>query len=487
MIGALPMIGQAAEGAAALPLGQARPFSWAILQRQAAALAARAYRPGTPVAAAQQRDYDTAGEIRYRPDATIGDAVRLFPLTRTAPLPVRMALVQGGTAREIVFAPDLFDVPAGVAEAHGLAGFRVLNPGKDSDWLAFLGASYFRTAGAEDQYGLSARAVAIDTGIDGKEEFPAFTAFWIEPFGRNRIVVHALLDGPSITGAFRFDCRLTADGVVQDVASVLHIRRDIARLGIAPATSMFWYGEGDRAAAIDWRPEIHDSDGLAMLTGAGERIWRPLVNPRSPTLNSFVDRDPRGFGLVQRDRAFDHYQDDGAFYDRRPNLWVEPIGKWGAGSVMLYAFPTDGETTDNVVAFWTPDGPARAGAKLAFDYRLTWSSRDPGLLGSARAVATWTGTGGRPGLPPRPGERKLVVDFAGGALAGRDRQSGGTCNVEVANGRKIEAFAYPVVGQPERWRATIDLAPAAPGPAEVRLWLARGGASLTETVVVPID
>nr|WP_299597570.1 glucan biosynthesis protein [Sphingomonas bacterium] len=486
MIGALPMLGLVAAGPAAPAFGRPRPFSWTILQRKAAALAARPYRPRSPVAAAFDRDFDTAGAIRYRPDATIGDAVRLFPLSRTAAQPVQIALVEGGTAREIPFAPGLFDVPAGVAEAHGLAGFRVLNPGRDSDWLAFLGASYFRTAGGQDQYGLSARAIAIDTGIDGKEEFPAFTAFWIEPFGRSRIVVHALLDGPSVTGAFRFDCRLGADGVVQDVASVLHMRRDVARLGIAPATSMFWYGEGDRAAAIDWRPEIHDSDGLAMLTGAGERIWRPLVNPRTLMLNSFVDRDPKGFGLLQRDRAFDHYQDDGAFYDRRPNLWVEPAGRWGAGSVMLYAFPTRGETDDNVVAFWNPADAPRAGARLAFDYRLTWSSRDPTGGGVARAVATRTGTGGRPGEPPRPGQRKLVIDFAGAGLAGLGRQSGVDCNVEVAGGRLVEAHAYPIVGQAEQWRATIDVAPAGAAPAEVRLWLGRGGAALSETIVVPI-
>jgi glucans biosynthesis protein len=486
ILGALPMLGRAGRGQAALPLGPARAFSWTILEQQAAALAARPHRPQPAVAAAIQRDYDAAGAIRYRPEATIADAVRLFPLSRTAPQPVRIALVEGGAAREIAFTPALFDVPAGVADAHGLAGFRVLNPGRDTDWLAFLGASYFRSAGAEDQYGLSARAIAIDTGIDGREEFPAFTAFWIEPFGRSRIVVHALLDGPSVTGAFRFDCRLTGNGVVQDVRSVLHFRRDVARLGIAPATSMFWYGEGDRAAAIDWRPEIHDSDGLAMRTGTGERIWRPLVNPRSNTLNSFLDRDPQGFGLFQRDRAFDHYQDDWAYYERRPNLWVEPAGRWGAGSVMLYAFPTDGEVTDNVVAFWAPADPVRAGTRRAFDYRLTWSSSDPATADTARAIATWTGTGGPPGSPPRRGERKLVVDFAGPTLAGLDRTSGVDADVQVTQGRLVEAHSYPVAGQPGRWRTQIDVAPAAATPAEVRLRLVRGGVALSETIVVPV-
>src|SRR5690606_1944661 len=154
---------------------------------------------------------------------------------------------------------------------------------------------------------------------------------WIEPRGPTAYVVHALLDGPSITGAFRFDSRLEPGGVVQDVSSVLHLRRDVERLGIAPGTSLFCYGEGNRSDAIDWRPEIHDSDGLALVSGSGERIWRPLVNPPRSNLTMLTDDNPRGFGLLQRDRAFDHYQDDGAFYERRPHLWVEPKGDWGKG------------------------------------------------------------------------------------------------------------------------------------------------------------
>jgi len=249
---------------------------------------------------------------------------------------------------------------------------------------------------------------------------------------------------------------------------------------------MFWYGEGNRAAAIDWRPEIHDSDGLAIRTGTGERIWRPLVNPRAPSLNSFMDRDPQGFGLFQRDRAFDHYQDDFAFYEKRPNLWVEPVGKWGPGSVMLYAFPTDGEIHDNIVAFWNPADPVRAGARLAFDYRLTWNSAEPAAGSSARALAAWTGTGGPPGSPPRPGERKLVVDFIGASLAGLGRTSGVTCDIAVTEGRLVEIHTYPVAGQPQRWRTQIDIAPAGSGPAEARLRLVRGGVPLSETVVIPV-
>lgn len=488
MIGAAPMLAAARGGGGqTLPLlGRARTFSWDVLRRQAAALATRSYRAPAPVNAVAAQDYDTTNALRYRAEATIGDAVRLLPLSRTAAVPIRLHLIEGGGAREILFSPDLFETKDGHG-ALGIAGFRALNPGHDSDWLAFLGASYFRSAGSENQFGLSARAIAIDTGIDGREEFPTFTTFWIEPHGRERLVVYALLDGQSVTGGFRFDSRLTADGVVQDVASTLHFRRDVTRLGIAPSTSMFWYGEGDRAAAVDWRPEIHDSDGLAILGRSGERTWRPLVNPRTPTFNTFLETDPMGFGLIQRDRDFDHYQDDGAFYHRRPNLWVEPKGRWGRGAVSLYVFPTDGETTDNVVSFWTPEAAPRAGAALAFDYRLTWTSRDPVPPAPSRAVAVWTGIAGRPGLAPRPGERKLVIDFVGPALTGLDLNSGVVAHVDVTHGEIVESRPYPVLGHPDMWRVMVDVAPTGTDPAEVRLWIGRGNMALSETIVIPVN
>ena len=268
---------------------------------------------------------------------------------------------------------------------------------------------------------------------------------------------------------------------------MLNVRRDIERLGIAPATSMFWYGEGNRAAAVDWRPEIHDSDGLALLTGAGERIWRPLNNPPHDTLDSFADQAPKGFGLIQRDRNFDHYQDDGAFYDRRPNLWVQPQGDWGKGAVMLYAFPTNSETVDNVVSFWTPAAPAKAGQRLQFDYSLSWKSTDPtAVAATAHVVDCWQGVAGRPGAEPVKGARKLVVDFIGDGLAGLDRQSGVTAKIDVVRGKVLANAAYPVVGQKNRWRVTADVAPDAQGPADVRLFLTRGGRALSETVLTPI-
>lgn len=491
-LGALGLMPGAAlaQARAGARLGTPQPFSWEALKARAAALAAQPYREPGKVAAAAAIDYDAVGSITYRADRTLAGGIRLFPLGRYAPTPVAINLIEGAQARAVDFAPDLFQTASGHHAALGIAGFRAVSADGKSDWMAFIGASYFRTAGSQDQYGLSARGIAIDTGIDGQEEFPNFTEFWIQPNGTQAYIVYALLDGPSVTGAYRFDCRYNGQGggVVQAVSSTITLRKDVARLGIAPATSMFWYGEGNRAAAVDWRPEIHDSDGLAMLTGAGERIWRPLDNPSDAKLDSFQDTNPRGFGLVQRDRDFDHYQDDGAFYDRRPNLWIEPQGDWGKGAVTLYAFPTASETVDNVAAFWVPAAPARRGQTLNFDYKLTWSSRDPAAdITVARAVACWRGTAGRPGDAPTAGARKLVVDFVGNGLAGLDRSSGVMPQIDVGGGRVLASAAYPVVGQANRWRVTADIAPAQAGKlADVRLFLKRGTASLSETVLAQI-
>lgn len=502
LLGAMLALGSGAAAVAA-PSSGGQPFSWDWLQDHAAALARARPRPlPQPDPRAHAVDYDAANRIFFRPDRALfapagvddGYAVRLFPISRNAPIPVRVSVVEHGRARLIEHSEDMFAIGPGEGAAPkilpGIAGFRVMNRGGVGDWLAFLGASYFRSAGPLDQYGLSARGLAIDTGIDGREEFPVFTAFWLERTGSDGdggLTIYALLEGPSVVGAFRIASRrLGGSGtreVVQDVSMAIRLRRDVARLGIAPLTSMFWYDEGNPGQRADWRPEIHDSDGLLIHNRAGERIWRPLGNPARATINGFAD--PNGgsaFGLLQRDRAFDHYQDDGVFYEKRPGLWVEPQGDWGPGAVMLYEIPTARETDDNIVAFWTPDQPARAGASFAFDYRLRWIGGEPGASPLARVVDRWTGTAGRPGLEPIAGARRVVVDFEGPSLEGLDRNSGVRAVVSVDRGKLLSATAYPVVGRPGRWRLIAD-ASTSDQPANLRATLEKGGSPLSETVI----
>ncbi len=476
-----------------IPLGPARPFSFDLLTRQASALAAQPYRaPRAPPAALLDAiDYDAFGQIVYRPRAGLwsdqgGDeAIRFFPLGRYARTPVTMNVVADGAAREALYSPDLFEAPKdspikALGAAGGFAGFKAMNADGATDWIAYLGASYFRSADPFNQYGLSARGLAIDTATDGSEEFPIFTSFWFEhdPAG---LVVYALLDSASVAGAFRIAHHRSSTGLVQAIEARLRFRRSVKRLGLAPLTSMYWYGARDRPADADWRPQIHDSDGLSIWTGAGERIWRPLANPAHVLTNAFLDKTPRGYGLMQRDRNFEDYQDDGVFYDRRPSVWVEPLGDWGRGSVQLVELPTRGETDDNIVAFWTPTAGPVAGQALDCRYRLHWAKQEPDEMGVARVIATRGGRGGRPGDPAPPaGRRKFVIDFAGDALAGLDRRGGVEAVVDVKPGAAIGAVCYPVVGQ-ARWRLMFDIDAPARATIDLRAFLSKGDRALTET------
>lgn len=468
-------------------------FSWEWLQAHALDRARRPYvAPPAAHPGAAAVSYDALNAIAYRRDrALLGDrggpSVRLFPLTRYASVPVAISLVENGVVRDIVFARDLFTgtehIPDGV---EGFSGFRLMNPQGESDWLAFQGVSYFRAAGPLDQYGLSARGLAIDTGLPTAEEFPRFSHFWLESGPDRALTVYALLDSPSVAGAWRFVNRMTPHGVVQDVSLTMQLRRDVARLGIAPLTSMFWYGEGERAKGVDWRPEVHDSDGLAMITGKGERIWRPLENPEYPITNSFADTHPRGFGLLQRDRVFDHYQDDGVFYEKRPSLWVEPVGAWGPGAVTLFAMPTRHETDDNIVGFWTPAAPAKARARYRFDYRLSWIAGEPKPDAVARTVDCWRGVAGKPGADPIPNATRLVADFVGDTLAGLTRASGVTADVSLSRGKPLSVAAYPVVGAAKRWRMIVDIPRMGGDVIDLRACLRRNGGALTETLLYQI-
>jgi periplasmic glucans biosynthesis protein len=474
-------------------LGPSHPFSYAWLRNRALQLAGQAYVEPVPPArdVVQSIDFALSQKIKFRPEYALwangpgNYPVRFFHLNKYADVPVRIFVVNGKTAREIVYSPRYFDFGGTGLEKKlpsnlGFSGFRVMNGhGIESDWLAFLGASYFRSSGAEDQYGISARGIAVDTALATKEEFPRFTEFWLRATASS-IEIDALLESPSLTGAFRFDAS-RGDGVVMNVHSDLFARADIQRLGVAPLTSMYWYNESNYWKRTDWRPAVHDSDGLAMWNGAGEHIWRPLVNPPSVQTNSFLDNNPRGFGLLQRDRDFNNYQDDGAFYNRRPSLWVEPLGKWGEGIVQLVEIPTDDEVQDNIVAYWQPHAPVRSGDQLAFDYRLYWKSTEPISLGPlGRVVATRIGRGGIPGLSHPKGLHKFVIDFEGGDLATLPTRFDVTPVITLSREKPQNAYVIKVVGT-QRWRAFFDVNLTGSEPLDMRCFLRLADRTLTET------
>jgi glucans biosynthesis protein len=496
-IGVLSGIDRAASAAAPqnkLTFGPAQPFSFTNLRARAKALAARPFREGpTPVPdIIHAIDFDTVQKIKFLPQYTLWPEragnfpVRFFHLNRYVGQPVRIHVVTGGLAREIVYSPRYFDygetgLDKKLPKDLGFAGFRVMNgPDIETDWLAFQGASYFRSSGSQNQYGASARGIAIDTAMPVPEEFPRFTEFWLaEPPQSHAITIYALLDGQSLSGAYRIDATLD-NGAVTAVHADLFARRDIQRLGVAPLTSMFWYGENNSNRRADWRPEIHDSDGLALWTGRGERIWRPLNNPPSVMTNSFTDTNPKGFGLLQRDRKFDSYQDDGAFYGRRPSIWVEPTGDWGEGAVQLVEIPTDDEIHDNIVAYWVPRVPVRGGAASSFDYKLYWQADEPHVPTLGRVVATRIGRGGVPGVPPPKDMHKFVIDFDGGPLANMEARFDVTPVVTLSRGRQENPYVIKVVGT-RIWRAFFDVHLEGNEPVDMRCYLRLGDRTMTET------
>ena len=502
-----PLLSWAQSPAGGLRFGPARPFSFEALTARAEAMARQPYQPPYRPAPAVvgQIDYEVHGKIRFDPERALygpggGGTQSDYPATffhlgQFFGTSVKMHALEDGAAREILYSPEYFDMPADsiarqLPEDAGFAGFRLQESTAHGDWqrhdwVAFLGASYFRAIGALGQYGLSARGIALDVAASVPEEFPSFTEFYIAPAaGEEPVAVYALLDGPSVAGAYRFTLT-RREGVVMEVEKILFLRQAVERFGLAPLTSMYWYSEGSRPYHIDWRPEVHDSDGLALWTGRGERVWRPLNNPERVTASAFLDENPRGFGLLQRDREFDHYL-DGVRYDRRPSLWVEPLEPWGAGAVQLVEIPTDDEIHDNIVAFWTPRDAPEPGKRYRLRYRLHWQADEPyPAADSARVVATRIGRGGQPGKPRPRGLVKFVVEFDGGRLGKLPGRQEPQPKITASRGEISGVFAEPVPAT-SRWRAVFDLgldggAARIDEPVELRLYLAFAGEPLSET------
>ncbi len=495
---ALPLTLQPVHAQSAPPLpglSAPQPFSFDVLASRAAALAKTPHVP-TPVEqpeVLEKIDYDAHWRIRFRPEATVTvgqTPIQFFHLGTFFRQPVRMFVTDASSAREVIYDAGYFDIPEtsparGLTRGAGFAGFRLMRPDLKTDWISFLGAAYFRTDGAARQYGQSARALALDTGMPTPEEFPRFTEFYIGEAPDGRVTIHALMDSERVTGAYRMVMsNVEGAGQVMDIDSRLYFRAGVDRVGVAPLTSMYWYSETIRAQGLDWRPEVHDTDGLMMWTGAGEHIWRPLNNPNRVVTSSYADVNPRGFGLVQRDRAFANYEDDGVFYDRRPAVWIEPTHGWGAGAVQLVEIPTDDEIYDNIVAFWNPATPPVAGTEMALGYRMTWANVAPVQTNMtlAHTVATRFAQGGVPGQPRPAYQIKVVIDFEGPAIKGLGQADGVTPDITVPAGVEVvNPYALPVVGT-DRWRLIFDVrAPADLDTADLRAFLTRDGAPLTET------
>jgi glucans biosynthesis protein len=417
---------------AAVPQGP-KPGEYAAVVARARELSKAPFEPAVvePAGPFAELDLERYRAIRPRTipigSERSGFAVDLLPPGFIYKDPVAISLVTGGVAQDIPFSPSLFDFDpaifdanavANAAPAAGLAfsGFRLrhrLNRVDQMDEFAvFQGASYFRLIARNMIYGLAGRGLAIGTGDAKGEEFPAFRHFWIEQPapGARSIVVRALLDSRSCTGAFEFDIS-PGETTSMQTRCTLFPREALDKVGIAPLTSMYLFGPQWRPGVDDFRNAAHNSEGLQMVTGRAERLWRPLTNPRQVQISAFQDAGPKAFGLSQRRREFSHFEDDKARYGKRPTGWVEPVDDWGQGAVVLVEIPTEYEFNDNVVAFWrpgTPLGPTEEGHRFA--YCLNWCATPPDDIPLSRVHATRSGRS-----VVDEARRVMAVDFTPGA------------------------------------------------------------------------
>lgn len=400
---------------------------------------------------------------------------------------INLGLVDGEEISDVPFSRDFFIYPGSFnfswMDFRGakFAGFRVLyplnRPNKLDEVVVFQGASYYRAVAAGLTYGLSARALAINCGETGAEEFPRFRDFWVErPDREGRMLrVWGVLDSPSLAGAVEFSVHPGSETVTR-VRLALYPRVDVPRYGIAPLTSMYWFGKNTQRRFDEVRPEVHDSDGLQIETGAGEWLWRPLDNTGKLRLAAFADKNPRGFGLIQREQNPACYEDLHAQYQRRPSAWVRPGAEWGAGALRLVEIPTDSEFSDNIVAFWAPATPLKAGQMAEFSYDVVWSGEKSDLLGLGRVVATRSGA-----IAGRARVRRFTLDFACPGL----EQQGSTFNPEVVvsalHGRLSNRSDEYNLHQ-HTWRVAFDVtADNGAEAVELRACLSREGSVCTET------
>jgi glucans biosynthesis protein len=431
-------------------------------------------------------DYDHYRQIRFQPERALWHGeklpfeVQFFHRGFFYTPRVDIYEVSNGQATKIAYRASDFSfgsntVPAPDTEL-GFAGFRIHTPINKPDYYdevcVFLGASYFRAVAKGETYGLSARGLAINTGEAKGEEFPLFKTFWIEKpsANANSIVVHALLDSESTTAAYRFTVR-PGDTTVFDVELAVYPRIALDHAGLMPMTSMFFFGPNDRKDVDDFRPSVHDSDGLAIYNGRGEELWRPLANPRDLQISTFADLNPRGFGLMQRQKNFFAYQDLESNFEKRPSLWAEPIGDWGEGSVQLIELPTKEEIHDNIAGFWRPKDPLQAKGEYTYTYRLHWGPDTPKVSSLARFSRTAVGAKGE-------GNRIFVLDLVGDRLKSIDPSTiRGDVRVEKVEIMNIVTQPNPATGG---WRLSFELSSKQKSPIELRASLMQGDSAISE-------
>lgn len=407
--------------------------------------------------------------------------------------PVKIYEVAGDQATEMTFTTADFEyrgklkaeVPADFT-LPGVAGFKLNHPVNRPDLfdevISFVGASYFRALGQGNAYGLSSRGLAINTGLSTAEEFPRFTSFWLEKPapGAASTTIYGALDSASVTGAYRFIVTPGADTMVE-VTARLFFRAAVEELGIGPLTSMFLFAPVNRTSFDDYRPQVHDSDGLRIVRGDGDVIWRALNNPTQLASSYFSETQPRRFGLHQRARDFTDYQDAEAHYEQRPSVEIEPLGDWGAGRIRLVEIPSKLEVNDNIVAYWVPEKKPAAGDALELSYRMHWGRLERSENDDLAAVIeTSSGIGGTAGLANPPDTRKFVIDFKGGLLGRLPAEDSEVMPVVTVTNGKADITTLHKIDGTDIWRLVVDIASESGAVCELSAHVAGYGKKLSE-------
>ena len=456
---------------------------------------------------ADKLDYDKYREIEFRHDKALWAAdnlpfrVEFFHPGYLYQEPVHINEFTLTAVQPVRFVQDFFNyrglqIQKQIPANTGYAGFRLLcelnEPGKWDELGSFLGASYFRLLGKGQRYGQSARGLALDCG-ESPEEFPIFTEWWLGKPSRedDRLRLYAILDSVSCVGAYSFTIK-PGETTVATIEAVLYFReadkvravnpdrKPIKTIGLAPLTSMFWFGQSSERRFDDYRPEVHDSDGLLMQMDNGETLWRPLANNTTQMRHQrFSAKDIRGFGLLQRDRNFDSYQDLFNLYQTVPSIWVEPHGQWGEGDINLVELSTEYEGFDNIVAFWDPKEKPLVMKPFRFGYTLYWTTHESDLkLSENKVLAT------RVGADPRdPQRRQFAIDFAGPKLSAIPEKSPPQAIANCSTNAAIVDNQVFHNSFNDSWRVMLKLEPS-PGnkdPVDIRCTLKKGEEVLSET------
>lgn len=475
----------------AAPAGAAlSPFSRDIVVAVARALAAKPYNP--PPSELREPfanlTYEQFVGIKMKPGASIWTGEKkgftIEPLHRGHIFnsAVDLYFVDNGSALRLGYDQGRFDygalkVPEKLPDL-GYSGFRVLHAqdgGPEAEVAIFQGASFYRAVARGQNLGVTARALSIRTADPRGEEFPAFRSFWIEKPapGDNALVIHALLDSPSVAGVYRFTLR-PGEATIIDTEATLFPRTAVDHYGLAGFAAASLYTPLDRRRGDDLRPMVAAVNGLQMLTGKNEWLWRPVSNRENLQFSSFVDANPKGFGALVKNRDISDYEDDDQHWERRPSLWIEPLGDWGEGAINLLEIPSESENNENIVAYWRPKAALSGGVETNFAYRQFWCWEPPARPPFAAAIEA------REGRAPGGRLRRFLVVFSGDVLGDPQRTARLSAALTTSPGSatNIRTFLDPLA---KTCRVAFDVEPAGENYCELRLVLNSEETPISET------